>query len=72
MKPLLPAFSLRDQNGIDRSFPQGHGRATLIAIVKEDCPTCGIVMPLIEAFHTSYGEQIDVRVVGQTLPATPR
>ena len=65
MKPLLPAFSLRDQDGIDRSFP--HGRAALIAIVKEDCPTCGIVMPLLEAFHRSYGEQIDVRVVGQTL-----
>ncbi len=66
MKPLLPAFSLRDQNGIDRSFPQGRGRAALIAIVKEDCPTCGIVMPLLEAFHKSYGEQIDVQVVGQT------
>ena len=39
----------------------------LIAIVKEDCPTCGVVMPLLEAFHRSYGEAIDVLVVGQTL-----
>lgn len=67
MKPLLPAFSLRDQHGNDRSFPQEHGRPALIAIVKEDCPTCGLVMPLLEAFHRNYGEQLDVRVVGQTL-----
>ncbi len=68
MKPLLPAFSLRDQNGNDRAFPQGDGRPALIVIVKEDCPTCGLVMPLLEAFHRGYGAQIDVQVVGQTVP----
>ncbi len=64
MKPLLPAFSLRDQSGQDRSFPSG--RPALIAMVKEDCPTCGIVMPLLEAFHRAYGDALDVLVVGQT------
>src|SRR4030095_14019051 len=33
---LLPAFSLRDDTGADRSFPSG--RAALICFVKEDCP----------------------------------
>ena len=64
MKPLLPAFSLRDQAGRDHSFPSH--RPALIAIVKEDCPTCGIVMPLLEAFHLAYGDALDVLVVGQT------
>jgi len=64
MKPLLPAFLLRDSSGVDRSFPSG--RPTLIAMVKEDCPTCGIVMPLLEAFFRSYGDVLDVLVIGQT------
>jgi hypothetical protein len=64
MKSLLPAFSLRDQSGADRSYPSG--RPALIAIVKEDCPTCGVVMPLLQTFHRAYGAAIDVLVVGQT------
>jgi hypothetical protein len=64
MQPLLPAFSLRDSSGADRSFPSG--RPTLIAIVKEDCPTCGIVMPILDTFHRAYGDALDVFVVGQT------
>jgi hypothetical protein len=64
IKPQLPAFSLRDQSGQDRSFPVH--RPALIAIVKEDCPTCGLVMPLLEAFHRAYGRALDVLVVGQT------
>ncbi len=64
MQSLLPAFLLRDQSDVDRSFP--NGRPALIAMVKEDCPTCGIVMPLLEAFHRAYGDALDVLVVGQT------
>jgi hypothetical protein len=64
MQPLLPAFSLRDSAGRDRSFPSG--RPTLIAIVKEDCPTCGIVMPVLETFHRAYGDALEVLIVGQT------
>jgi hypothetical protein len=64
MKALLPAFSLRDQVDRDRSFPGG--RPALVVMVKEDCPTCGIVMPLLEAFHRAYAGELDVLVVGQT------
>ena len=49
MAELLPPFSLRDLRGADRSFPTG-GKAAL-CFVKEDCPTCNLVMPLIETLH---------------------
>ncbi len=64
MKPLLPAFSLRDDSGRDRSFPSG--RPALIAVVKEDCPTCGIAMPVLEAWYRAHHDALDVLVVGQT------
>jgi hypothetical protein len=64
MKPLLPAFSLRDRFDRDRSFPDG--RPALIVMVKHDCPTCGIVMPLLEALHRGLCRWVDALVVGQT------
>ena len=62
---LLPAFSLRDDRGVDRAFPAG--RAAIICFVKEDCPTCNVVMPVIEAFGAAFGDSVDVLVAGQTL-----
>ena len=59
----LPAFSLRDSRGVECAFP--NGRITLLCFVKEDCPTCGLTMPLIEAAHRAFGEQIDVWAIGQ-------
>ena len=64
MQALLPAFSLRDQHGADRAFPTG--RVALIAIVKEDCPTCQLVMPLLATFQQRYGDGVDVLIIGQT------
>ena len=46
---VLPAFSLADMAGRDRSFPTGS--PTLVCFVKEDCPTCNLVMPLLQAAH---------------------
>ena len=62
MSNVLPAFSLQDASGADHSFPAAC--RSILAFVKEDCPTCNLVMPLIEALH---GEP-DVAVVapGQT------
>ena len=40
----VPAFSLGDGEGRERAFPSG--RPALLAFVKEDCPTCGLSMPL--------------------------
>jgi len=61
MPALLPAFSLRDSRGTDRSFPSG--RRSLIAFVKEDCPTCDLVTPLID--RLAGCTDLEVLVVGQ-------
>ncbi len=59
----LPAFSLRDFSGDGRAFPTG--RHALLCFVKEDCPTCVLSMPLVEAAHQAFGEHIDVWAIGQ-------
>ena len=62
----LPAFSLADSRGQSRSFPTG--RPALLCFVKEDCPTCGITMPLIEAACRGFGAAVDVLAIGQDAP----
>src|SRR5260370_9593539 len=59
----LPAFELRDSRGIARTFPST--QAVLLCFVKEDCPTCGLTMPLIEAAHASFGASVEVWAIGQ-------
>jgi peroxiredoxin len=59
----LPSFSLPDTGGQPHAFPTG--RPALLCFVKEDCPTCGLSMPLIEAAHRAFGEVIDVWAIGQ-------
>lgn len=61
MPAILPAFSLRDSRGRDRSFPSG--RRTLVAFVKEDCPTCDLVTPLLD--RLANAKDLDVLIVGQ-------
>lgn len=59
----LPPFSLIDSTGSTRSFPSG--RTELLCFVKEDCPTCVLSMPLIQAANEAFGEAIDVWAIGQ-------
>src|SRR5271165_3158706 len=59
----LPAFSLIDSRGGSRHFPTGH--PTLLCFVKEDCPTCGLSMPLIEEVHRALGSAVEVWTIGQ-------
>ncbi len=59
----LPRFTLPDLDGQPWSFPGD--RHALLCFVKEDCPTCGMSMPLIETAAEAFGDAIDVRVVGQ-------
>jgi thiol-disulfide isomerase/thioredoxin len=61
MPAVLPAFSLRDSRGQDRSFPSG--RRTLVAFVKEDCPTCDLVTPVLDAL--ARAADLEVLIVGQ-------
>jgi peroxiredoxin len=59
----LPAFSLNNLQGETRSFPDR--RPALLCFVKEDCPTCGLTMPLIEETHGAFGGALDVLTIGQ-------
>src|SRR5579862_572279 len=59
----LPEFSLNDLAGGPRKFPSG--RHALLCFVKEDCPTCQLTMPLIEAAHVAFESKIDVLAIGQ-------
>ena len=64
MTATLPAFSLRDLAGDARVFPTG--RPSLICFVKEDCNTCNLAAPVLEAFHQAWGDLADIWMVGQT------
>ena len=59
----LPTFALEDLKGESYSFPTG--KRTVLAFVKEDCPTCNLVMPLLNAAGSNQ-EDTDVLLVGQT------
>ena len=62
MAGMLPAFSLADMGGGDFSFPTG--APALLCFVKEDCPTCNLVMPLLQAVYDSG--DVAVLAPGQT------
>jgi len=59
-----PPFALTDRAGETRRFPTA--RPSLIAFIKEDCHTCNLAAPLLEAFHLAWGEAADVLVLGQS------
>ena len=61
----LPAFLLQDDTGAEYTFPAG--RRSIVCFVKEDCPTCNDVMPVLEAVFRDLGDQLDVRIAGQTV-----
>ncbi|MFN3231261.1 MAG: TlpA family protein disulfide reductase [Alphaproteobacteria bacterium] len=61
----LPAFTLVAPAGEEHSFPTG--RPALIAFVKEDCPTCNVAMPVIDALFKAHGDNVDFFVAGQTI-----
>ena len=62
--PLAP-FSLADTcSGDDFTFPTGRAKPALLCFVKEDCPTCNLVMPLLQALHE--GGDVEVLAPGQT------
>ncbi|OAI43125.1 hypothetical protein AYO38_02830 [bacterium SCGC AG-212-C10] len=59
----LTPFTLLDAAGEAHVFPTGN--PTLLCFVKEDCPTCGLSMPLIQAAHEAFGDRMDVWAIGQ-------
>jgi hypothetical protein len=61
--PLLP-FTLPDQAGQDLAFA-GAG-PLLLCFVKDDCPTCHEVVPLLEQAYRRLGPKWPVVLIGQT------
>jgi hypothetical protein len=66
MANSLPSFSLIDQHRRAHTFPAG--RPALLCFVKEDCPTCNLTMPLVEAVWRAFGAAVDVIAIGQDAP----
>ncbi len=64
MSETLNAFALNDAAGKPHRFPTG--RPALVCFVKEDCPTCNLVMPVLDGFHRAWGDKADILVLGQT------
>ena len=64
MTATLPPFSLADMRGKDHTFPTGGPKPVVLCFVKEDCPTCNLVMPLLQALHV--GGDVEVLAPGQT------
>ena len=57
-------FSLQSSAGQNVSFPGE--RKSLVCFVKEDCPTCREVMPVLAAMHNAFAGSMDVHIIGQT------
>ncbi len=63
MNAVIP-FSLTDVAGKTRVF-SGEDQS-LVCFIKEDCPTCREVMPLLSALQDHLDGQIEFHVLGQT------
>jgi hypothetical protein len=59
----LAAFFLNDLEGKQHAFPSG--KATLLCFVREECETCHLSMPVVEAVYRAYGDAINVWAIGQ-------
>lgn len=68
MKPPT-AFALDDAEGSRLGFPSG--RPTLLVLVKEDCETCNLTLPLVQALHQAAGEGLATWVIAQATADIP-
>ncbi len=60
----LPGFELEDLDGAGRVFPSP--RPSLFCFVKEDCETCNIAAPVLEALAQAHGQAANVWMISQT------
>lgn len=60
----LPEYRLENLNGDSVSRPQAE--RALVCFIKEDCPTCQEVMPVLNALFSHYVERVPTQVIGQT------
>ena len=57
------SFALPDSDGAVRHFPPSG--PVLLALVKEDCETCNLTLPLLESLHRATGDDLEVWVAVQ-------
>jgi thiol-disulfide isomerase/thioredoxin len=57
-------FLLEDTDGVEVSFAAD--ASALVCFVKEDCPTCREVMPVLATLQRAFAGVLDVLIVGQT------
>ncbi|MCB1686828.1 MAG: redoxin domain-containing protein [Pseudomonadales bacterium] len=65
----LPGFTLADSTGQPRGIDDSvaRGRPAVVCFVKEDCPTCREVMPLLDTLNRTFGDRVDFHIAGQTV-----
>jgi hypothetical protein len=63
MSALAPSFALKDAFGTEHSFPSGHH--ALLMFVKDDCPTCVLSAPVIDAAAASVAGALTAYVITQ-------
>ncbi len=56
--------------GVQHSFPTA--RQALVCFIKEDCPTCRLVLPVLTAIYDSLASEVDFFIVGQTRSGNSR
>jgi thiol-disulfide isomerase/thioredoxin len=61
---MCTPFLLTDLDGIDQHFPGE--RPALLCFVKEDCPTCREIMPVLSALQEKLAASVDLQIIGQT------
>jgi len=66
----LPAFLLNDAADAAYSFPGD--KPAIVCFVKEDCPTCNDVMPVLNALYLAFSDQFDFFIAGQTCEGNAR
>ena len=62
-------FSLRDADGRERQFPPDG--PVLLALVKEDCDTCNLTLPLLQKVHQATDDGLEVWVAVQKTDDIP-
>lgn len=59
----LSAFRLADAAGRDHAYEPA--TPALVCFLKEDCPTCNEVMPVLDAMYRALAGEVSILVVGQ-------
>jgi len=60
----LPNFELNALEGQSQAFPST--KPTLLCFAKEDCETCNLAAPVLEALHKAHGAEANIWMISQS------